>query len=825
MKHNIPELLSPAGSMESLKAAVENGANAVYMGGMEFSARQSADNFDHEELLEAIDFAHQRDVAAYITVNTLVKDSEFDDAVTYLELLCDHGADAVIVQDMGLLGVLRTHLPGLPINASTQMTIHNSAGVRMLQDLGVKRAVLAREMSLNEIRAVRSNTDIQLEVFAHGALCICYSGRCLMSSFMGGRSGNRGYCAQPCRKMYELPGRRNTDGYQLSPKDLNLSARLHDLIEAGVDSLKIEGRMKRPEYVAVVTRTYRDILDRFADDPNAAVTPEEQQRLETIFSRGFTQGYISGDPGRSLMSMEKPGNRGTLVGRVTGYESRGRGRVYVKLNAPLIPGDGVAIGNSGTTINTLWIGREKIDKGVVGSTVGFIFDTPVQKGTPVYKNFDPVLVEWAKQTYHSLQRKVQIDIEVEAKTDECLMIRLTDQGGLTAQAVSDAVISPARQRPLDEKGLGAQVSKLGETAFVADNVDIRMDENIFIPIGVINSVRREAVEKLAQLRVEKYRRKCGTNVPETTRHAKNSKASGPILSIRVSGPDDVNTAVAAGAERVYVDIEGIIGNIPLTDVAIKQAHLNGATVHVRLPDIVKDGEAELVISTVRGLSAPDGILAAAPDQLFMFKDMDIAMAVDYPANVFNSKSLDVLAGMGAGSITVSPELTLEEITDMSGGSDGYEIECVVQGGVQLMVSEHCLIGGIKGCSSPKRDEKDNRGFRVDRPCDIPYAIRDEKEFTFPVEQDNRCRTHVYNSRELCMIDRLPALLDVGVSSLRIDGVRYNNMQVGEITGLYRQALDSCLETGGEFDGSEYLAEMKQMFTSGLTSGHYFRGVQ
>ncbi|MDF1557814.1 MAG: DUF3656 domain-containing protein [ANME-2 cluster archaeon] len=821
MKHKIPELLSPAGGMDSLKAAVENGADAVYLGAREFSARQSADNFDREGLLEAIDLAHQRDVLTYITVNTLVKEGELNDVTAYLELLCDHGADSVIVQDIGLLGMLRKHMPGLSISASTQMTIHNSTGARMLQDLGVKRAVLAREMSLDEIRSVRSNTDIELEVFVHGALCICYSGRCLMSSFMGGRSGNRGHCAQPCRKLYELPGRRNTTGYLLSPKDLNLSSRLHDLMEVGVNSLKIEGRMKRPEYVAVVTKTYRDILDRFFDDPDAAVTPEEQRRLETIFSRGFTEGYISGDPGRSLMSMDKPGNRGTLIGRVTGYGGGGRGRVSVKLDAPLNPGEGVSIGDKGTAINTLWIGREKIDTGVVGSTVSFTFDTPVPNGTPVYRNFDPVMVEWAKQTYHSIRRKIPLTIEVEAMADKQLLIKLTDQGEMTAQAVSDTVISPARQRPLDKISLGAQVSKLGDTVFVADNVDIQMDENIFIPVGVINSVRREAVEKLAQLRVEKYRRKCGTTTLDTTRHVKSTRPSRPIVSIRVSGPDYVHTAVSAGAQRVYVDIEGIIGNIPLTDAAIEQAHQAGATVYGRLPDMVKDGEADLVIDTVRGLKAPDGILGAAPDQLYLFKDMDIALAVDYPANVFNRQSLDVLTGMGAASITVSPELTLEEIAGMS---EGYEIECVVQGGVQLMISEHCLIGGIKGCSSPKRDEKDARGSRVDRPCDTPYAIRDEKEFTFPVEQDARCRTHVFNSRELCMIDRLPDLLDAGVTSLRIDGVRYNNAQVGEITGLYRKALDSCMEAGGEFDGSDYLAQMKQMFTSGLTKGHYFRGV-
>ncbi|MCL7412043.1 MAG: DUF3656 domain-containing protein [ANME-2 cluster archaeon] len=871
MNRKTPELLSPAGSMESLKAAVENGADAVYLGAKEFSARQSADNFDTEGLLKAIDFAHQRDVPAYITVNTLLKDRELSDATAYLEQLCIHGADAVIVQDIGLLRMLRRHMPGLPITASTQMTIHNSSGTRMLRDLGVKRAVLSREMSLDEIRSVRSGTDIELEVFVHGALCICYSGRCLMSSLMGGRSGNRGHCAQPCRKLYELPGRRNSTGYLLSPKDLNLSFRLHDLMEAGVDSLKIEGRMKRPEYVAAVTKTYRDILDRFSRDPDATITPEEQQRLETIFSRGFTEGYMAGDPGSSLMSMDKSGNRGTLIGRVTGYGGGGRGRVSVKLDVPLNQGDGVSIGDTGTTVNTLWIGREKIDTGSAGSTVSFTFDTPVPNGTPVYRNFDPVLMEWITQTYHSIQRKVPVDIEVEAMAGKELLIKLTDRDGSIARAVSDTVVSSARQRPLDEKGMKVRVSKLGDTVFAAENVDIQKDENIFIPIGVINSVRREAVDKLAQLRVEKYRRTCKTKVSDTLLsdippsdtlrsdtlpsdtllsdiplsdtplsdtplsdtlrsdilrsgtilHANSNEAARPLLSVRVSGPDGVHTAVSAGADRVYLDSEGITGNIPLTDAAITKAHLAGATVFIRLPDIIKDSEADLVINTVRGLSTIDGILAAAPDQLYMFRDMDIALAVDYPANAFNRHTLDVLTDMGAGSITISPELTLEEIAGMS---EGYNIECVVQGSVQLMVSEHCLIGGIKGCDNPKRDKNDVRGFRVERLCDVPYAIRDEKKFTFPVEQDSRCRTHVYNSRELCMIDRLPGVLDAGARSLRIDAHRYNNAQVSEITGLYRQALDSCIAAGEQFDGSEYLAQVKQMFTSGLTSGHYFRGV-
>ena len=848
MKHTIPELLSPAGSPESLKAAVENGADAVYLGSKEFSARGHADNFNRDKLLEAIDFAHKRDVLAYITVNTLVKEQEIEDVVQYLEQLCNHGADAVIIQDPGILNILNEHLPKLPIHVSTQMSIHNSAGIKLLGSMGVKRAVLARELDIEEINTIRSATDIQLEVFVHGAMCICYSGRCLMSSFIGGRSGNRGYCAQPCRKEYSLEGNRirstMSSKYLLSPRDLNLSSRLPDLINAGVDSIKIEGRMKRPEYVAVVTRTYRDILDRVSTDPTAGATPDEMRRLEVIFNRGFTEGYLNGDPGRKLMSMDTPGNRGILLGHVTGSNPR-RGTITVKLDAPAHVGDGIMAGDKGTSIRLLWMGGHKVQSAQAGEVVTFPYGSAIASGTRVFKTFDSTVIASTRKTYQSVQRKVPVTVQVEAIKGHQLLVRMSDNHGNTGRSTSENVISSARQQPLDELSLKKQVSKLGDTYFQAEAINIRMDDDIFIPLSMINSARREAIEELSRLRLAGYRRVCGS-VGLLTRHPPDVKDRRPVLSVRVSMPEGVNSAVSGGAARVYVDIEGITENEPATNTTIEEAHRAGAVVFIRLPDIVKDKEMALVTGTLDKLHGVDGILAAGPDQISWLNEMyDLPLAVDYPANVFNTQGLDFLTRLGACSIAVSPELTLDEIARISAG---YDIECLVQGSVQLMVSEHCLIGGIKGCNSPIGKGCDSqievkgevRGEvkgsmtteQVTRPCQpgstaggvTGCSIRDKKGFVFPVRHDNLCRTHIYNSKELGLIDSIPGIIKAGVRSLRIEGMFYDAKQVGEVTMLYSQAIDTYLKNPAQYDESVYLSRLKMMFPGNLTTGHYFRGV-
>jgi len=812
MKCKIPELLAPVSNHASLKAAIENGADAVYMGSKGFSARGYADNFDREGLLEAIDLAHQQDVSTYITVNTLVKERELRDVAEVLELLCSHGADAVVIQDLGILRILKENFPEFPIHASTQMTIHNSQGVELLEALGVKRAVLARELSLEEIQKIRLSTSIQLETFIHGALCISYSGRCLMSSFLGGRSGNRGYCAQPCRKMYKLDG---NEGHLLSPRDLNLSFRLNDLIHAGVDSLKIEGRMKKPEYVAVVTKTYRDILDRFSEDPNAMVTKDEQQRLEIIFNRDFTQGYISGDPGRSLMTTDFPGNRGTVLGSIIKSDPK---IITLKLEMPLRLGDGIAVNGSGTSINVILIEGERVKEAPSGSVVTIPFQGAQPPGAAVYKTYDLELIAAARNSYSTLAKKIPVSMVVKAKKGDKLTIQIKDETGNLVEAFSDDVIVPARQRPIDKDSLIKQVSKLGDIVFEVNDVNLQIDDDIFIPLGVINSVRREAVQQLEINRVEQYRRKCVPISPNKSEALSNIRQDNPRLSIRVTDPDAIYAAVLGGANRVYVDIESLIHKEDKTNIAIEQAHEANACVYIRLPDIIKDADLGLLNSTLENLHGFDGIMITGPDQILMCKEkIHVPIVADYPVNAFNHETLVLLTSLGVSGTTISPELTLDEIMDIPAG---FEKECLVQGAVQLMISEHCIFRG--GCTGSKNIAASSD---IIRPCDSQNNILDEKGFIFPVRCDTMCRTHIYNSRELCMIDHLPAVLGAGVSALRIEGMHYDIEQVKEITMLYRQAIDSYLENPNDFDGWNYLERVKEMFPQGLTKGHYFRGVQ
>ncbi|MFA7467967.1 MAG: peptidase U32 family protein, partial [Desulfotomaculaceae bacterium] len=345
-----PELLAPAGGRDALVAAVQNGADAVYLGGRQFNARRGADNFDIKELAEVIEYAHMRGVKVYVTVNILLADTELREAIRFLHAIYNAGADAAIVQDVGLIRLARLVVPELELHASTQMTAHNLPGVEFLRDAGLKRVVLAREMNLDSVRHIRERAGVQLETFVHGALCICYSGQCLMSSMIGGRSGNRGRCAQPCRLEYRLvdkDGKPVADAgqwgeYLLSPKDLNLSDYIPRLMAAGIDSFKIEGRMRRPEYVATVIRIYRELIDRALDGGDFAVTGEETVDLAQIFNRGFSTGYFFGNPGQNLMSYKRPNNRGVLLGRVKHYNQR-VGRVEIELEAPLATGDGIEV--------------------------------------------------------------------------------------------------------------------------------------------------------------------------------------------------------------------------------------------------------------------------------------------------------------------------------------------------------------------------------------------------------------------------------------------------------------------------------------------------
>lgn len=782
-----PELLAPVGSKESLIAAIENGADAVYFGGTLFSARQYASNFNREELEWAIDYAHARGVRAYVTVNTLIKDSELDDAADYLQFLCNAGADAVIVQDIGILRLLREQLPQLPVHASTQMTIHNTEGVKFLQDMGVKRVVLAREMSLQEIKRIKSETGMEIETFIHGALCFSYSGQCLLSSMIGGRSGNRGYCAQPCRKKYR---EGDIEGYLLSPKDLNMSEHIPALIEAGIDSLKIEGRMKRSEYVAGVVRIYRRLIDRYHESPlKSHATDDEKHTLRQLFNRGFTTGYFFGNPGSELMSRKYPHNLGTRLGRVVDYEPHRR-MVSINLRAPLRTGDGIGIGvrDTGVTVKSMFIGKKMVNTADQGSTVNVPLEDEVETGEPVFKTYDSLLMTSLEVKNIG---KIPVKMSFKAHVDEPVELFISD--GENGIKIEGSSANTAESKPISKSAISEQLKKLGNTIFEAREIDLEIDENIFIPVSEINSLRREGIDRLLQLRTRKWKRQC--DKPNIPPWKKLVKPGSPILAVNTGSIESFEAAVDGGADVVYFGSETFVEREDY-QYAIEYGKKKDIEVFFSTPRIMKNiKELPDFISAQRSQSelAPDGFLVANPGVVLnnlCFQNSTVPVVLDYPFNVFNRLTMEYLSNYSS-RITLSPELTLKEIKTMTSyGST----ECIVHGNFPLMVSEHDLVRGLF-------------------PGDAGEAcLKDEKGFVFPVKTDLQGRTYIMNSRELCMLEHVPDLIKAGVDCLRIEAGTYDREKTEMITKAYRDAIDNCG------------VKMKCSEIGEYTTGHYFRGV-
>ena len=804
---HIPELLAPVGSKASLTAAVENGADAVYFGGTFFSARQHASNFNREELLWAIDYAHARGVRAYVTVNTLIKDSELEKVADYLQFLCSTGADAVIVQDIGILKLLREQLPALPVHASTQMTVHNAEGVKFLQEMGVKRVVLAREMSLQEIKRVKSETGMEIETFIHGALCFSYSGQCLLSSMIGGRSGNRGYCAQPCRKKYRAD---DVEGYLLSPKDLNMSEHIPELVEAGIDSFKIEGRMKRPEYVAGVVRVYRRIIDRYVEMPSGFhVTDEEKHTLCQLFNRKFTTGYFFGNPGSELMSRKYPHNRGTELGKVVDYDPRKK-MVSIFLKAPLNSGDGIGIGSqeTGVTIRSMFVGNKMVKTAGQDSIVKVPLQYEVSAGEPVFKTYDSFLMASLKV---KSMRKIPIKMLFRAFVGEPVILCIND--GEHEIKIQGTEASHAETKPISKSSITEQLEKLGNTIFEALEISFEIDDNIFIPISEINSLRREGIDRLEQVRTQKWKRQCDKPIISPGQNL--IKPGCPILSVNTCSIGSFEAAVDGGADLVYFGGEAYIdsekNNKPLMNsyehrsiemeeyrYAIEYGRKKGVKVFFSTPRIMKNMNEFLDPFSPKRTQMwhsnlfPDGFLVSNPGSLYHVRNLYpiTSIVLDHPFNIFNRLTIEYLL-RSSERVTLSPELTLKEIRNLTSyGST----ECIIHGNFPLMVSEHNLARGIFPGGS---DE---------------IYMKDEKGFVFPVRTDLQGRTYIMNSRELCMIEHVPDLIKAGVDSLRIEAKTYDRKTTERITRAYREAIDNC---GVKMKCSEF---------GEYTTGHYFRGV-
>lgn len=824
------ELLAPAGSMEALKAAVESGADAVYLSGKMFGARAYANNFDENGLKEAIEFAHLRNVKIHVTVNTLVDNAEVAELAEYLRYLYEAGADAVLVQDLGVARIARAVVPDLPLHASTQMTVNNLAGVLALQELGFTRVVLAREVTLKDIRHICRNCNVEIEVFAHGALCVCYSGQCLMSSMIGGRSGNRGRCAQPCRLPYTLVDKNGqnvlTDAgqYLLSPRDMNTIELIPDLIEAGVVSLKLEGRMKKPEYVAVVVNSYRQKIDAYYQRTD--LTENVQKNLSQIFNRDFTTAYLEKKQGKFMMSDKRPNNRGRLIGRVMRYDDKARLAV-IKLTENVAVGDTIDFwvkvgGRVSTNISKIFVKNKDVTEAAGGMEVAIPVQGRVHPHDRVFKVFDVRLMQKARTFFTSGApvRRIGIDIKAIAKLGEPFYLEAVDENGYSAQVQSDFIVEKALKRAMDRQAVEKQMNRLGTTIYELRRLDCIIDDNVIVPMSVMNDARRILVEKLMTLRLKAYERPQSVvrdnAVWQKDFILNNEEIKKPELVVAADTLEKVRSAADSGADIVLFGGDSYQHEYISPDMyrqAVQICQERRCKIAFGTPRIMRDNEQTAFTKWLEHIQdlPIEAIYAHSLAQMYLIrKASNIPIWADYSFNTYNDATINFLADYNIQGATVSPELNFKQIKTLANASP-LPLECLVHGNMELMVSEYCVLGSFMGnldkgsCTKPCEKNK--------------YWLCDRKNEKFPIVTDQFCHMHLLNGKELNMLAHLPEFTVSKIERVRIDGRYMTNKELANFTKLYKEVL---------IEGKNHVALMPEniaKYETNITRGHYFRGVE
>ncbi|NLK71531.1 MAG: U32 family peptidase [Clostridiales bacterium] len=800
----LPELLIPVGGEKQLYAAVENGADAIYLGGKLHNARRFAENFDDDTLKRSLEYAHIRGVQVYLTMNTLIGDSELQEAVDAVGKAYENGIDALIVQDLGFAQLVRKYYRDLPLHLSTQGTIYNSEGVRFAEQLGFKRVVLARELSIKEIQTITRNTDIQIEVFIHGALCISFSGQCLMSSIIGGRSGNRGKCAQPCRLPYQLVKSDGTcfsdKSYLLSPKELCGIELLGQLIESSVTSLKVEGRMKSPEYVAAVTKIYRKYLDLYAQNKGCSVAPQDYKTLMQIFNRkGFTTGYLEKKQGADLISRERPKHWGVYLGKVISHNQKTK-KWIIELEDDLSVGDGIEVvseGLPGNIITYMENKGEQVFSGHKGEKVSIgSLSGNINKNDSVYKISDKALNKEMQESFSGkIFRKVPVSASFRAEVGQPLSIQIADIEGHTVQAESCYVTEAAVKRAVSEEEVRTQLMKTGGTPFIIENLIVKSGDNIAVPLSEINALRREALSRLEDIRKIPYinRKAAKVEIP----HLNTKKISqGYEFSVFLFDWNAEQIRGASKAARIYIPLNVLLDDKHTTDImTLKNADKK---IFAWLPAVTRGLYDDMLRKNAARISKfpLDGILIGNPGQYEIFKDSDIPLYGDVSLNLYNSFSVLQFSELGLKGIALSHELTFEQIKKIS-KPQFLEIEATVYGRIPLMTSEYCPIGAAGeidfGC---RRCKKGN------------YYIEDRMGVKFPViGSEIDCRATILNGDKLFVSDLVKPLADAGVDILRL-----------YIHDESKEEIENLLEIFTENKGMPRREDVR------YTKGHYFRGV-
>lgn len=799
------ELLAPVGSFEALKAAVQNGANAVYLGGKDFGARASANNFDRDELKEAVKYAHIRGVQVFVTTNTLRKENEIEDFLEYAKFLYDIDVDAIILQDIGMARLIKRELPDFELHASTQMVAHSLEDVKYLESVGFDRVVLAREVTVEEIKYICDNCKADIEVFVHGALCVCYSGQCLMSSMIGNRSGNRGRCAQPCRQRYELidvyTGEVvNSNGdYLLSPRDLNAIEEIDKVIDAGVHSLKIEGRMKRPEYVATVIDGYRKTIDEYLATNKLNVSDETINDLYTIFNRKFTKGLLLGDVGKDMMNSQLPNNQGLYVGTVVDYNKKAK-RLKIKLANTLKKGDGINLG--GGTIGRIIKNGNIETIGYKGETIELDFVGEARKGQIVFKTSDSELMDRVQATFTQDKEFVKniIDAKITIKLGQKPILTLKDRHSNEATIEGDKIVEEAMKVALSKEKVETQLRKLGNTPYELDLLEIELDDNVSLPISLLNQMRRDCIELLNKERISiknrEYKNKTIKYKPVLYNRNKQQE-----ISVKVKNLEQLESALECGVDRIYYEDTNTI------DKGMSLAMKYNKKVIYSAPRIIRNKEYNHLAKANN--AGVESVQVGNYGSIDYFKDKKLN--IDYYLNAFNSETINYYKEIGADTLCISQELNINEIKETIKYTD-INIESVVYGYTPLMITEYCPMGVIvRDCKKDKRVAKCKESI---------YALRNSKGDEFRVSQDIFCRSTIYNSNVTCMLDNLYELHEIGINVLRLDFTLEDKDTVKEVIEAYQEVLSNDYKLG-----TKATKLYNKLDEKGTTAGHYYKGVE
>lgn len=808
----IMELLAPAGTMENFMAALESGADAIYLGGKVFNARAHAANFGIDELREAVRLAHILDVSVYVTVNILIGDTELKDLEQYIKDLDSIGVDAIIVQDLAVAEIAKRVAPNIHLHGSTQMTAATLDAVRFYESLGFTRVVLARELSLKEIQHICKHCKAEIEVFVHGALCVCYSGQCLMSSFIGGRSGNRGACAQPCRLPYELLDSKGEsvlpkhEAYLLSPKDLNYSEHMNELVAAGVTSFKVEGRMKKVSYVRQVIGTYREILDE------ASIHENQRKALASGFNRGFSTAYLEDTVGRQMMTVVAPNHQGKPIGE--SYTKKGE--VYLSLTEPIEQGSLVKILQSNGSVtyytvddewtcvsDTLYKGRP-----AEGLAVGQLYLASTPKNTK-----SRGLQEFTRK----YDMSVYLSVGSNGETNYTELTAILDSG-FSVTVTNEYVPAIANKVPTSLEKVTEQLGRLGNTLFRLSYVDIP-DGTYMWPASVLNALRRDAVTALETAlithHVESWQALQVTGDVDYDFKAQHelSYDTCPMISARVDEIEGVKAAISGGAQKIVFGgdrLSRIPYALSIYDEVARLCAQSDVICTFATPRVVKDDEVEAYKHTLEAIvqAHPDSISIHVPQALLWLRELGYTGAIeaDTGLNIFNTPTLHFWEQLHISCVNPSQELTLKQITEIAKHSH-VPIETMVHGYTEMMISEYCAIASFVGTGSK---------VNCPMPCVTEsYSLKDRKGEIFPLRTDPYCRMHIMNSHEMDMRAYVPMLLQKGISILRIDGRHMKPNCVQDIVSQYVAIANGTMD-----------APPKKVDSQGesITRGHYFRGI-